>query len=186
MASLPDNYIVPAEIEDILSPLLRLSAYLPARVIYEPKAKGVFVTCEMNAAASTRDFAGIPSLPFPDELSDVTLIIFELAQSWNSSNRSVQAWFSLADDLVSKVGEDMRSGIEDAIRQLFFDRGHEMALDELDGKELDKWVEHRLREVNERMTRAAGTTVEVPEETARMLNSVRTIRDSLWRWSPEY
>lgn len=185
LESLPENYIVPADIDDILWPLLQLSEYVPARVSYEQKAKGVFVTCEKKASASTREFSGIPSLPFPVELSDVSLVSFELAQCWNISNKAVQVWFSLADALVTKYGEDKRSAIEKAIGELLSERGRELDIEMMEDEEVERFLEHQSRRVNQAMTEATGHAVEVPEDTVRLLQSARTIRDQLWRWGSD-
>lgn len=181
LESLPENYIVPADIDDILWPLLRLSKYVPARVMYESKAKGVFVECEKLATASSREFNGIPTLPFPEELNDVSLISFELAQCWNSTNKAVQTWFALSDYIVADAGEAKRSDIEEVIGGYLSRRDHDIDLERMRGEEINSMIEHQGR----RLAEAAGISVKVTEEAFLALQSAKTIRDTLWRWSSE-
>ena len=176
--SLPENYIVPADIDDILWPLMRISEYIPARVTYEPKAKGVFVTCEKKSTASIRDYSGIPTLTFPDELSDVSLISFELAQCWNTANRAVQTWFALSDEIVAKVGEEKRSDVEETIRNILSHREGEFDVELMKDEEVAHWIERMSR----KLTEESGVAVVVSKEAFLTLRSTRMISDRLWRW----
>lgn len=179
--SLPENYIVPADIDDILYPLVRISKYTPARVTYEPKAKGVFVTCEKESTSYTRNFQGMPALPFPDDLSDVSQIRFELAQCWNSSNKAVQTWFAISDAIVAKAGEEKRSYIEDVIGSVLSERDRDMNPGLVLDEEISRYLEHVSRRLNE----AIGITFDISKDSIALLKSARSIRDTLWRWGSE-
>ena len=176
--SLPDNYIVPADIDEILRPLLVLSKYVPSQVSYEPIAKGIFVTCEQNAAEPGRNFHGIPALPFPDALTDVSVVRFELASCWNSSNKAVKLWFLLCDDIVNRVGESKRSDLEEKIAEILSSGDREMGYEMMEERELSD----RIASVSQRLSDLTGVKVEISKEAFVALKSARVVRDQLWRW----
>jgi hypothetical protein len=176
--SLPQNYLVSAGAEEVIRPLLVLSEYNPSEVQYIPDTKGVFIVFNPKTKTTLKTFAGIPMLDFPIDLSHVSFIRFELAKCWNQGNEAVKTWVSLANDIISKIGEDKRNDVEEHIQQLLSSR-ERMSLFERDPN-MD--YEEIARRISQNIASTFDVDVVIPSEAAKTLADARVIDDYLWKW----
>ncbi len=182
LASLPENYIVPADIDDILRPLLFLSSYVPTEVTYEPLAKGIFVTCKVGENPGRKLFSDIIVLPFPDELAEVTLLDFALVRCWNLTNAATKTWFEMSEGILRRTGESKRKEVEERIRSILASDSR----DEMDFELREDRLSERSSHIARQLSETAGVPVSVPEDAVKALRGGRVVRDRLWQWRHEF
>lgn len=172
--SLPENYILSMGAEDVLYPLIVLSEYQPTRVLYDEKARGVFVQCEEKAIPAV--FGGHPVLDFPHELHDVAAIRFKLTSCLNARSSLVGGLRALVDSICNRHPEAQRNTIEERCVDLMMEHRERKGM----RGELSDPSEFRRYFLRNVLRDIRVTEVTLSDDLLRLFAEARVIRDDLW------